>query len=165
MRMSKAFHFCFIIGTSTFIAIIQNRFISRDDYMKLYEEEQKLYKGVHNREIRTLFNIDQTTLPYVDKERYETTLRRYGSAVERGYTEADNRRLHIQFNDFLLRMRDNLVPVRLDGSGVPHYETDKDAVYMPRQREFRHYHDYIQEALRQIVSATGHQQRLAREGW
>lgn len=35
---------------------------------------------------------------------------------------------------------------------------------MPRQREFRHYHDYIQEALRQIVSATGHQQRLAREG-
>ena len=125
--------------------------ISRDDYMKLYEEEQKLYKGVHNREIRTLFNIDQTTLPYVDKERYETT-------------EADNRRLHIQFNDFLLRMRDNLVPVRLDGSGVPHYETDKDAVYMPRQREFRHYHDYIQEALRQIVSATGHQQRLAREG-
>ena len=78
--------------------------------MKLYEEEQKLYKGVHNREIRTLFNIDQTTLPYVDKERYETTLRRYGSAVERGYTEADNRRLHIQFNDFLLRMRDNLVP-------------------------------------------------------
>ena len=37
--------------------------ISRDDYMKLYEEEQKLYKGVHNREIRTLFNIDQTTLP------------------------------------------------------------------------------------------------------
>ena len=45
-----------------------------------------------------------------------------------------------------------------------YYETDKDAVYMPRQREFGHYHDYIQEALRQIGSATGHQQRLAREG-
>ena len=25
------------------------------------------FKGVHNREIRTIFNIDQTTLPYVDK--------------------------------------------------------------------------------------------------
>lgn len=47
---------------------------------------------------------------------------------------------------------------------MPHYETDRDAVYMPRQREFKHYHDYVQEALRQIVSATGHQQRLAREG-
>ena len=140
------------------------RIISREDYMKLDEDEQKQYKGVHNREIRTLFNIDQTTLPYVDKERYEAAVQRYGSAAERGYTEADDRRLHVRFNDFLLKMRDNLVPVRSDGSGVPHYETDKDAVYMPRQREFEHYHDYVQEALRQIVSATGHQQRLAREG-
>ena len=140
------------------------RIISREDYMKLDEDEQKQYKGVHNREIRTLFNIDQTTLPYVDKERYEAAVQRYGSAAERGYTEADDRRLHVRCNDFLQKMRDNLVPVRSDGSGVPHYETDKDAVYMPRQREFEHYHDYVQEALRQIVSATGHQQRLAREG-
>lgn len=140
------------------------RIISREDYMKLDEDEQKQYKGVHNRKIRTLFNIDQTTLPYVDKERYEAAVQRYGSAAERGYTEADDRRLHVRFNDFLQKMRDNLVPVRSDGSGVPHYETDKDAVYMPRQREFEHYHDYVQEALRQIVSATGHQQRLAREG-
>lgn len=140
------------------------RIISREDYMKLDEDEQKQYKGVHNREIRTLFNIDQTTLPYVDKERYEAAVQRYGSAAERGYTETDDRRLHVRFNDFLQKMRDNLVPVRSDGSGVPHYETDKDAVYMPRQREFEHYHDYVQEALRQIVSATGHQQRLAREG-
>ena len=138
--------------------------ISRDAYLKLDEEEQKQYKGVHNREIRTLFNIDQTTLPYVDKEGYETAVRQDGGAEERGYTEADNRQLRIRFNDFLLKMRDNLVPVRSDGSGMPHYETDKDAVYMPRQREFEHYHDYVQEALRQIVSATGHQQRLAREG-
>lgn len=140
------------------------RIISRDDYMKLDEGEQKQYKGVHNREIRTLFNIDQTTLPYVERERYEAAVQRYGSAVERGYTETDDRRLHVRFNDFLLKMREGLVPVRSDGSGVPHYETDKDAVYMPRQRDFKHYNDYVQEALRQIVSATGHQQRLAREG-
>ena len=138
--------------------------ISRDAYLKLDEEVQKQYKGIHNREIRTLFNIDQTTLPYVDKETYDAVLLKDGSAVERGYSEADERRLHIRFNDFLLKMRDNLVPVRSDGSGMPHYETDRDAVYMPRQRDFEHYNDYVQEALRQIVSATGHQQRLAREG-
>lgn len=138
--------------------------ISRDAYLKLDEEVQKQYKGIHNREIRTLFNIDQTTLPYVDKETYDAVLLKDGSAVERGYSEADERRLHIRFNDFLLKMRDNLVPVRSDGSGMPHYETDRDAVYMPRQRNFEHYNDYVQEALRQIVSATGHQQRLAREG-
>lgn len=140
------------------------KIINRGIYLQLDEEEQKHYKGIHNREIRTLFNIDQTTLPFVDKEGYDTAVKQDGGAPERGYTEGDNRRLRIRFNDFLLKMRDNLVPVRADGSGMPHYETDKDAVYMPRQREFEHYHDYVQEALRQIVSATGHQQRLAREG-
>ena len=138
--------------------------ISREAYLKLDEEVRKQYKGVHNREIRTLFNIDQTTFPYVDKEAYDSVLLKDGSAVERGYSEADERRLHGRFNGFLLKMRDNLVPVRSDGSGMPHYETDKDAVYMPRLRDFEHYNDYVQEALRQIVSATGHQQRLAREG-
>ena len=103
--------------------------ISRDAYLKLDEEVQKQYKGIHNREIRTLFNIDQTTLPYVDKEEYDMVLLKDGSAVERGYSEADERRLHIRFNDFLLKMRDNLVPVSSDGSGMPHYETDRDAVY------------------------------------
>ena len=138
--------------------------IGREAYLELDEEERKQYKGVHNREIRTLFNIDQTTLPYVDKEAYDDLLERDGSAEVNGYTEADERRLRSRFNDFLLKMRDNLVPVRSDGSGMPHYETDRDAVYMPRQRDFEHYNDYVQEALRQIVSATGHQQRLAREG-
>lgn len=138
--------------------------ISRDAYLKLPEAEQKLYKGVHNREIRTLFNIDQTTLPYVDKPAYDTAVLKDGSAIERGYSEADERQLHSRFNNFLQKMRENLVPVRSDGSGLPHYETDRDAVYMPRQRDFEHYNDYVQEALRKIVSATGHQQRLAREG-
>ena len=138
--------------------------ISRTAYLGLDEQDRKHYKGVHNREVRTLFNIDQTTLQDVDRPSYEAALRQYGGVVERGYTEADNRKLHIRFNDFLLKMKDSLVPVRYDGSGMPHYETDKDAVYMPRQRNFEHYHDYIQETLRQIVSATGHQQRLAREG-
>ena len=138
--------------------------ISRTTYLGLDEQDRKHYKGVHNREVRTLFNIDQTTLQDVDRPSYEAALRQYGGVAERGYTEADNRKLHIRFNDFLLKMKDSLVPVRYDGSGMPHYETDKDAVYMPRQRNFDHYHDYIQETLRQIVSATGHQQRLAREG-
>lgn len=77
--------------------------ISRDAYLKLDEEVQKQYKGIHNREIRTLFNIDQTTLPYVDKETYDAVLQKDGSAVERGYSETDERRLHIRFNDFLLK--------------------------------------------------------------
>lgn len=138
--------------------------ISRAAYQQLDAEQQKQYKGLHNREIRTLFNIDQTTLPYVDKEAYAEELKKHGSAEENGYVEAEERKLHTRFNEFIGKMRDNLVAVRNDASGVAHYETDKDAVYLPRQKDFEHYNDYVQEALRQIVSATGHQQRLAREG-
>lgn len=100
----------------------------------------------------------------MDERGYDIALKTDGGITENGYSEADERKLHIRFNDFLLKMRDYLVPIRSDGSGMPHYETDRDAVYMPRQREFKHYHDYVHETLRQIVSATGHQQRLAREG-
>ena len=40
-----------------------NNTMSREDYLRLDKEEQKQYKGVRNREIRILFNVDQTTLP------------------------------------------------------------------------------------------------------
>lgn len=138
--------------------------ISRSAYLGLDEQGRKQYKGLHNREIRTLFNIDQTTLGYTDKETYDTVTQQYGGSAGKEYTGADKRKLHNLFNDFLMKMKENLVPVRYDGSGMPHYETDRDAVYMPRQRDFEHYFDYVQETLRQIVSATGHQQRLSREG-
>lgn len=138
--------------------------ISRTDYTQLPLKEQESYKGVRNREVRTVFTIDQTLLPLVDKAAYDKVMQEYGGNGQTGLSEKDNRSLHIHINDFLLKMRDNLVPVRVDGSGVAHYESDKDAVYVPRQKDFEHYNDYVQEVLRQVVSATGHQQRLAREG-
>lgn len=138
--------------------------IYRADYLKLDDAGKKMYKGIHNREIRTLFTLDQTTRPLADKKGYEKTLEHYGTAEDRGMGNADDRKLHIRFNDFLLKMRDNFIPIRTDGTGIAHFETDKDAVYLPRQKDFEQYTDYVQEALRQIISATGHQQRLAREG-
>ena len=45
--------------------------ISRSDYVRLAPEEKAQYKGIHNAEVRTLFNIDQTLLPFVDKKEYE----------------------------------------------------------------------------------------------
>lgn len=59
-----------------------NNIISRNDYRQLIPEEKERYKGIHNREIRTLFNIDQTLLPLVDKKAYETLLEKYGNSVE-----------------------------------------------------------------------------------
>lgn len=141
-----------------------NEVISRDDYQKLSPEEKERYKGVHNREIRTLFNIDQTLLPHVDKKEYDDALEKHGNRIEQGFGEKELRELRPKFNAFVQSVSKNLVPVRTDGSGVAHYDTQKDAIYVPRQKDFAHYTDYVQETLRQIVAATGHQQRLAREG-
>lgn len=141
-----------------------NEVISRSDYMQLTPEEKNQYKGVHNREIRTLFNIDQTLLPHVDKPAYDAALEKYGNSIKQGFGEKELRELRPRFNAFVQSVSRNLAPVRTDGSGVAHYDSQKDAIYVPRQKDFAHYTDYAQETLRQIVSATGHQQRLAREG-
>ena len=141
-----------------------NEVISRDDYQKLSPEEKNRYKGVHNREIRTLFNIDQTLLPHVDRKAYDDALAKYGNSVEEGFGEKELRELRPKFNAFVQSISRNLAPVRTDGSGVAHYDSQKDAIYIPRQKDFAHYTDYAQETLRQIIAATGHQHRLAREG-
>ncbi len=131
--------------------------ISRKDYQELAATDQTHYKGIHNREIRVLFNIDQTMLPMKDKDKYDEVVKANVGTVE-------EKALRSQVNDFIQKMKDNLMAVRKDGSGVAHYDTEKDAVYMPKQEHFEQYSDYVQEMLRQVVSATGHQQRLAREG-
>lgn len=131
--------------------------IDRKDYQKLSATDQTQYKGIHNREIRVLFNIDQTMLPLKDKEKYEEVVKANVGANE-------DKALRSQVKDFIQKMKDNLMAVRKDGSGVAHYDTEKDAVYMPKQENFEQYSDYVQEMLRQVVTATGHQQRLAREG-
>ena len=141
-----------------------NDIISRNDYQQLPPEERNRYKGIHNREIRILFTIDQTLLPLVDKNVYETLVQKHGNSVEQGFGEKELRELRARFNAFVQAISKNMVPVRTDGSGVAHYDSQKDAVYIPRQKDFEHYTDYAQETLRQIIAATGHQQRLAREG-
>lgn len=138
--------------------------ITKEAYAELTEQDKQQYKGVKNRETRMLFNIDQTILPMSDEAAYNAALRKDGTAEERGYGAKEDRQLHGRINGYLQKMRENLVAVRQDGSGMAHYDTEKDVIYLPRQRDFEHYNDYVQEMMRQLVSATGHQQRQAREG-
>ena len=138
--------------------------ITKEDYAALSEQDKQQYKGVKNREIRVLFNIDQTLLPMANEAAYATALKKDGTTEDRGYGDKEDKQLHGRVSGFLQKMKDNLVNVRQDGTGVAHYDTEKDIIYLPRQRDFEHYNDYVQEMMRQLVSATGHQQRLAREG-
>ena len=141
-----------------------NDTMPREDYLQLDKEEQKQYKGVRNREIRILFNVDQTTLPDSAPETYRALLESYGGINDRGNLKAEERQLRNAVNHFVAQVKENLVPIRKDGAGIPRYDTAKDAVYMPDQKHFASYPDYVQELVRQVASATGHQQRLAREG-
>ena len=138
--------------------------ITKEAYAALSDQDKQQYKGVKNREIRVLFNIDQTLLPMANETAYTTALKKEGTLEDRGYGDKEDKQLHGRVSGFLQKMKDNLVNVRQDGTGVAHYDTEKDVIYLPRQRDFEHYNDYVQEMMRQLVSATGHQQRLAREG-
>ena len=138
--------------------------ITKEAYAEMSEQDKQQYKGVKNREIRVLFNIDQTLLPMANEAAYATALKKDGTTEDRGYGDKEDKQLHGRVSGFLQKMKDNLVNVRQDGTGVAHYDTEKDIIYLPRQRDFEHYNDYVQEMMRQLVSATGHQQRLAREG-
>lgn len=141
-----------------------NDTIARDAYMLLEPEDKKQYKGIHNREVRWLFNIDQTMTPHVDPANYNTLIERYGTIQERGNERQNERQLRIMVNNFVKSVKENLVPVRRDGSTMAHYDVARDAVYVPDRKSYPQYMDYVQDMMREIVRATGHQQRCAREG-
>lgn len=138
--------------------------IPASDYKKLTSEQQSAYKGVQQRQIRMLFNLEQTVMPHSDADKYRTVLDRYGSANERGNLRSEEKQLRATVNGFIRQMKDYLVPIRRESSDIAHYDTEKDAVYMPDQKKYADYPEYVQELMRQVVNATGHQQRLAREG-
>ena len=138
--------------------------ISREAYQAFDAKQQENYKGVRTREVRTLFNIDQTTMQFVDKDQYAKEVKAHGATDEREHSQSEVNHLHIAVNDFILKTRDNLVPIRKDGSGMAHYDTKKDTVYMPSEKSFTTYNDFTNELMRQVASATGSVQLLARGG-
>ena len=138
--------------------------ISREEFNKLSDEDKKGYSPVRNREIRILFNIEQTTLPLSSKEAFEKAVKEDGSAQARGMNGDDDKRTRMDVNSFLQKMAESLVPVRRDGIGIAHYDAARDIVHLPSQKNYADYPEYVQEALRQLITATGHPLRLGRPG-
>lgn len=138
--------------------------ITREQYQQLTPEEQKMYKGVRQREVRMLFNIEQTTFPMVDKNAFAHEVELFGGLSDREDVAREQQQLQKDVNLFILHTRDNLVPIRKDASGVSHYDAQRNAVYMAPQKSYGSYEDYVRDLVKLVVTATGHQQRLAREG-
>ena len=64
--------------------------ITKEAYAELSEQDKQQYKGVKNREIRVLFNIDQTLLPMANETAYTTALKKDGTVVNVNVGEDEN---------------------------------------------------------------------------
>lgn len=133
--------------------------ISRTAYNALPDEHKEMYKVNPREDVYTVFNIDQTTMAHVHKDDYAKQLELFGAERLQ-----DEKQLRIGFNKFIQSIKDNLVPIRKDATGIAHYDSKKDTLHIPAQKDFPTYADYAQEVSRQIVHATGVPQRLGREG-
>lgn len=133
--------------------------ISRAEYNSLADAEKAKYKVNPREDVYTVFNIDQTTMSHVHKEEYAKQLELYGAERPK-----DDKLLRMEVNKFIQSMKDNLVPIRKDATGIAHYDSKKETLHIPAQKDFPSYADYVQEVTRQIVYATGVPQRLGREG-
>lgn len=133
--------------------------ISRTAYNALSAEDKEKYKVNPREDVYTVFNIDQTTMAHVHKEDYAKQLEQFGAERPQ-----DEKQLRIGFNKFIQSIKDNLVPIRKDATGIAHYDSKKDTLHIPAQKDFPTYADYVQEVSRQIVHTTGVPQRLGREG-
>lgn len=133
--------------------------ISRAEYNSLADAEKAKYKVNPREDVYTVFNIDQTTMSHVHKEEYAKQVEQFGPN-----RPTDEKLLRMDVNKFIQSMKNNLVPIRKDATGIAHYDSKKDTLHIPAQKDFPSYADYVQEVTRQIVHATGVPQRLGREG-
>ena len=133
--------------------------ISRKAYFALDENARKQYKANPREDVYTIFNIDQTTMAHVHKDDYQKQVEQFAA---NGRT--DDKAMRMEFNQFLQKMKDYLVPIRKDGTGLAHYDSRTDTLHIPPQKDFSSYPDYAQEVVRQIAHATGVPQRLGRRG-
>lgn len=133
--------------------------ISRAEYNSLADAEKAKYKVNPREDVYTVFNIDQTTMSHVHKEEYAKQVEQFGPN-----RPTDEKLLRMDVNKFIQSMKDNLVPIRKDATGIAHYDSKKDTLHIPAQKDFSSYADYVQEVTRQIVHATGVPQRLGRNG-
>ena len=133
--------------------------ISRTEYNSLADAEKAKYKVNPREDVYTVFNIDQTTMSHVHKDEYAKQVEQFGAN-----RPTDEKLLRMDVNKFIQSMKDNLVPIRKDATGIAHYDSKKDTLHIPAQKDCPSYADYVQEVTRQIVHATGVPQRLGREG-
>ena len=136
--------------------------ISKKDFFQLPEADRAKYVANPKEDVYILFNIDQTTMPSVNKGDYGKQIAAHGGVEVRSGV-VDEKKQRMDVNQFIQSMKDNLVKIGKDGTGIAHYDAQKDTVFIPAQKDFPSYQDYVQETVRQVAQATAIPQRLNRE--
>ena len=140
----------------------EGRTITKKEYDQLPADQKEQYSPIRDLQIRTLFNIEQTTLPLTDPEAFAKAVKEHGTLEDR--PPRDDKQTHIDVNLLLGKLSENLAPIRKDGTGLAHWDSAKDVVHLPAQKHYPDYASYVQDALRQVVTATGHPGRMDRPG-
>ena len=140
-----------------------SRTITKKEYDALPADQKDDWSPVRDRQIRTLFNIEQTSLPLIDRAAFDKAVKEHGSSADRG-VPADDKRTRIEVNLLLDKLSQNLVPIRKDGTGMAHYDSAKDVIHIPAQKNYPDYAAYVQDTFRMVVTATGHPGRMDRPG-
>ena len=140
----------------------EGKTVTKAEYDALPAERKEDYSPVRDRQVRTLFNIEQPTLPLSDPEAFRKALKEHGTPADRQVK--NDKQTRIDVNLLLDRLAENLVPIRKDGTGVAHWDSAKDVIHLPAQKHYPDYASYVQDAFRQVVSATGHPGRTDRPG-
>lgn len=137
--------------------------IPREEYDKLDPEQKMHYKALRQREVRHMFNVEQTTFPINNEEEMEKLKKERGDIGARGNYKANRRENFSQVKAFAEAISKNLVPIRKSVIGEAYYDNAKDAIYMPNQSCFKAFDHYANELMRKAVEATGHRERLCRQ--
>ena len=110
--------------------------ISKAQFKELPDADKAQYKPNPREDVYTVFNIDQTTMSSAHQEDYTQHVATYGDATARSVDKNDDMAMRIKFNDFLLNVKENLVPLIKDASGVAYFDSGKDMLHIPAQKNF-----------------------------
>ena len=143
--------------------------IDRGDYRNLSKEEQAKYEVIPFLKAYHVFNVDQTNLKEVNKEKYDRLLARFEvpeiKDAEGMYSNAAL--------DRLFEKQEWLCPIQYDKfSGNAYYSPSRDRIVVPMKEQFKLgkneediYKDgmeYYSSALHEMAHSTGTEERLNR---
>lgn len=128
--------------------------ISRADYQALPSEKQADYKGIRSREVRALFNIEQTTLPMVDKTAYEATVQEHGRLSDRNDVESASTAIRQGVENLLDKARENMVEIRSDSTGVAHYDSKTARNQADTIKSILPKHYYVADEIRNLPNKS-----------